>query len=315
MSSPLEMPPLYAVLFTPGPGEGRDQDRSPYVPVVLERPAVAESTGPHGLAKTVAAVLPGLWYCLHLPASLADLIDVDACKLKVFQRLRLDHHILLAPIDCFDKDLIGHRLQYHHPVVTICPDELLDEAQQRVSSLGFALPTTPYSQLSDAALTAQWKAMHQHFIPDVEALTAEVSLTRRLDLASLTLPHRRLARQMGWPTTELSDEDTSVSEALKQALWGQTVLAATACLERGELPRARPSVVSPRQSRKKQPDCSYRSYWACPVPLRPLPATPTAVSDDAKRTPGLPLARTIHGRSHCTNALITWSNEQPSNSR
>ncbi|MER5760801.1 CHAT domain-containing protein [Streptomyces sp. NPDC002082] len=226
---------MYAVLFAPGTGEGRDQDRLPYAPVLLERPDAADATVPHGLSKTVAAALPGLWYCLHLPATLFDLVDVDAWRLKAAQSLRLDHNILLVPIDCFDDELLGRHLQLHHPVVAICPDELLDEARQRASALGFVLPTTPYSQLSDATLTAQWDAMHKHFIPDLPALSGEVSLTRRLDLAALTLPHRRLARQMGWPTTELSvQEGTGVSRAFAQVLDGQTRLAAVARLDREE---------------------------------------------------------------------------------
>ncbi|KOU13191.1 hypothetical protein ADK51_35590 [Streptomyces sp. WM6368] len=190
---------------------------------------------PHGLSKTVATALPGLWYCLHLPATLLDLVDVDAWRLKAAQSLRLDHNILLVPIDCFDEDLLGRYLQHHHPVVAICPDELLDEARQRASALGFVLPTTPYSELSDATLSAQWDAMHEHFIPDLPALTGEVSLTRRLDLAALSLPHRRLARQMGWPTAELAaQDDMSVSGVLAQVLNGQTRLAAVARLEREE---------------------------------------------------------------------------------
>ena len=258
MSSPLGMPPLYAVLFAPGAGEGRAQDTSPYVPVVWERPAAAESTVPHGLSKTVAAALPGLWYCLHLPASLADLVDVDIWKLKAAQSLRLDHNILLVPIDCFEGDLLGRHLQHHHPVVTVCPDELLDEARQRASALGFVLPTTPYSQLSDATLAAQWKAIHEHFIPDLAALTGEVSLTRRLDLAPLTLPHRRLARQMGWPTAELAAQDTSVSKAFTQAFHGQTRLAALARLERegaspGEAARRFPQTAREEADRLRVP--------------------------------------------------------------
>ncbi|MFF7124218.1 CHAT domain-containing protein [Streptomyces sp. NPDC008240] len=179
----------------------------------------------------MAAALPGLWYCLHLPASLADLVDVDIWKLKAAQSARLDHNILLVPIDCFDEDLDRH-LQRHQPVVTVCPDELLDEARQRASALGFVLPTTPYSQLSDATVTAQWKAIHEHFLPERPKLAGEVSLTRRLDLAPLTLPHRRLARQMGWPTAELDAQDMSVSKAFTQVFHGQTRLAALARLER-----------------------------------------------------------------------------------
>ncbi|MFK0190573.1 CHAT domain-containing protein [Kitasatospora sp. NPDC090308] len=232
MPLPLELPPLYAVLFTPGPREGRAQDTSPYAPVVFERQADAESTAPHGLAKSVAAALPGLWYCLHLPATLLDLVDAPIRKLKAAQQLLLDHHILMVPIDCFDSDRVGYLLQGRYPVLTVCPDELLDEAQERASSLGFALPTTPYSQLNDSTLAAQWHAIQQRYAPELPALTGELSLTHRLDLAPLTLPHRRLARQMGWPTTESTVQDTDTNRAFTQALRGQIRLATLARLER-----------------------------------------------------------------------------------
>ncbi|MFJ1742467.1 CHAT domain-containing protein [Streptomyces microflavus] len=231
MPSPLELPPLYAVLFAPGPAEGRAQDSSLYAPVVFERQADAESTAPHGLARTVAAALPGLWYCLHLPATLLDLVDTPIRLLKAAQQLVLDHNILMLPVDCFDADRIGHLLRGRHPVLAVCPDELLDEVRERASSLGFALPATPYSQLNDNTLAAQWRAIQQHY-PVLPAPSAEWSLTRRLDLAPLTLPHRRLARQMGWPTTESTVQDADSERAFDQTLRGQVRLAALARLER-----------------------------------------------------------------------------------
>ncbi|MGW4816691.1 CHAT domain-containing protein [Kitasatospora cineracea] len=223
---------MYAVLFAPAPGEGRAQEASPYVPVVFERPADAESTVPHGLAMSVATALPGLWYCLHLPATLLDLVDTPIQQLKAAQHLFLDHHILMVPIDLFDADRIGDLLQGRHPVLAVCPDELLDETRERSSSLGFALPPTPYSQMNDTTLAAQWRAIQQHYVPELSALTGELSLTHRLDLAPLTLPHRRLARQMGWPTVESTVQDTDSGRAFAQALEGQVHLATLARLER-----------------------------------------------------------------------------------
>ncbi|MEU7593858.1 hypothetical protein AB0B79_12630 [Streptomyces sp. NPDC039022] len=67
--------------------------------------------------------LSGLRYCLHLPASLLDIVDVDAWKPKAAQNLRLDHHIVPVPIDMFDEDLLGRQLRHHHPVIAVCPDE------------------------------------------------------------------------------------------------------------------------------------------------------------------------------------------------
>ncbi|MFD9716096.1 CHAT domain-containing protein [Streptomyces sp. NPDC059076] len=259
MPSPLELPPLYAVLFAPGPGEGRAQDASPYVPIVFERPADAESTAPHGLSKSVAAALPGLWYCLHLPATLLDLVDVPIRKLKAAQQLLLDHHILMVPIDCFDADRIGNLLQGRHPVLAVCPDELLDEAQERASSLGFALPTTPYSHLNDTTLAAQRRAIQQHYAPKLPALTGELSLTHRLDLAPLTLPHRRLARQMGWPTTESTVQDTQTERAFTQALRGQICLATLARLER--------EGASPEDAERRFPRTAREEAARLQVPL------------------------------------------------
>jgi len=247
--------------------------------VVLERPTAAESTIPHGLSKTVATALPGLWYCLHLPNFLLDLVDISARNLKAAQSLRIDHNILLIPIDLFDENLfdenrLGWRLQHHHPVVTICPDELLDDARPRASALGFLLPTTPYSQLSDDTLSAQWSAIHDHFTPDLAALTGEVSLTRRLDLAPLTLPYRRLARQMGWPTAELAAQDTSVSDALAQALHGQTLLAAVARLEQ--------EGASPDEAERRVPQTYGEEAARLRVPVAlGLPGTAPAYARNA----------------------------------
>jgi hypothetical protein len=137
--------PVYAVLF-------RATDLSdPYPPLVTSPfGADAQVTAPHGFDREVAAVLPGLWYCLHLPNTLFELGDVPAVVLKEAQGLDLPHHIVPVPVDALKARYLAAR-GLGVPVLAVCPDELLDEATSRCSELGFALPPAAFSQLSTPA--------------------------------------------------------------------------------------------------------------------------------------------------------------------
>lgn len=146
--------PIYAVLF-----EAVIEQR-PYAPLVTgQYGPQSGATAPHGLDREVAAALPGLWYCLHLPNTFSELVDVSAVHLKAAQALHLDHHIVLCPIDVFDQEYVGERLARGVPVLAVCPDALLDEAVKRSEALGFALPPVGYSQLSTDRLRTHWQAM------------------------------------------------------------------------------------------------------------------------------------------------------------
>jgi hypothetical protein len=129
----LERAPIYAVLF-----EGTvDPDSDAYSPLV------APVTVPHGLDKEVVAALPGLWYCLHLPNTMFEVIELPLSFLAMAQSWNLGHHILLAPIAAFAPAHVGALLAQGIPVLAVCPDELLAESSERCLSLGFALPPAP----------------------------------------------------------------------------------------------------------------------------------------------------------------------------
>ncbi|MFF9818936.1 CHAT domain-containing protein [Streptomyces sp. NPDC014006] len=228
-SSPFEQPLGYMVLF-PAPEGGTDVLASPFATEVLSVTASKSVTVPHGLSRSVAAALPGLWYTLHLPSTLMDLVDTRAAVLKEIQQLKLDHHILLMPMDLVDERYVDGFFRGLHRTLVVCPEAILDEAANRTAGMGFALPPASYASLTDESLAAHWQAIHERFIPDVEPLRQELTLTRRLDRAPIALPHRKLARQMGWTTQEAGPaRDT---DAVAEAVYGQLLLATIARLER-----------------------------------------------------------------------------------
>jgi hypothetical protein len=243
--------PLYAVLFSTEADV--DTVQLPFGPGPLK--ASDSFTVPHGLDREFAASLPGLWYCIHLPNDFSQLIDVQALELKRSQVLHLDHRILLVPIQIFDRDHVGHLIGPDFSVMAICPDELASEASQRARELGFPLGVAFYRELSDESLRTHWRAIHDHFIPDAPYLGREPKLSRRLDFAVTDLPTKLIARQFGYEDSiTTSDQDSHVT----LALWFQTLLAATARLEReGTTPDAArellPKVVEEERMRMRTP--------------------------------------------------------------
>jgi hypothetical protein len=244
--------PLYAALFS----TERDVDiiQLPFGPGPLS--SNDSFTVPHGLDREIAASLPGLWYCIHLPNDFSQLIDVSALELKRSQVLHLDHRILLVPIQIFDRDHVGYLIDPSFPVMAICPDELASEASQRTRELGFPLGVVSYRELSDESLRTHWRAIHDHFIPDAPYLGREPKLSRRLDFAATDLPTNLIARQFGNEDGITIDGDQDSHVTL--ALWHQTVLAATARLEReGTTPEAAkellPKVVEEERMRMRTP--------------------------------------------------------------
>jgi hypothetical protein len=146
---------------------------------------------PHGLDQEIAAALPGLWYCIHLPNTFLQLVGIPALELKREQAFHLDHQILLLPIEAFDKQATPVWHPWMAPTLVVCPDDLLDDASRRATTMGFALPAASYSHLSDASLKIHWRAIHEHFVSDIPYLGRE---QRKLPAARVL---RRAKRRVG----------------------------------------------------------------------------------------------------------------------
>lgn len=248
-----EREPAYAVLFSSDVSYSEH-----YTPLLATDRKFTNFTVPHGIDRSTATALPGLWYCLHLPNDLLELIDTPARILKQCQVQHLDHEIVLAPIQIFNPDTMGRWLERTYPILAVCPDDLIDEVSEKSVSLGFVLPTAKFSDLSSNSLRDHWREIHARIVPDAPYLGREPTLLQRLDLAVTELPKIWLARQMG----RESGIDDPISEdrdrLVGEALYHQVVLAAVARLEMANTPpsvaeRQLPRVIEEEKRRMRVP--------------------------------------------------------------
>jgi hypothetical protein len=223
--------PLYAVIF---PSSQNIDD--PFSPIIVGRrpdPLIDDQvavTVPHGLSREMAAALPGLWYCLHLPSTFFQLMDLPHSFVKHTQTLALDHQFFFAPVQIFDAAYMPGWPLPITPVLTLCPDELFDEVSSKAQDLGFLLPAVSFSALSDRSLRAHWLAIRDAIASDVPYLGYELDLTRRLDLSATSLPARWLARQVRHDPKEKVSE--RASEMVDLAQLNQAYLSLYARFER-----------------------------------------------------------------------------------
>lgn len=216
--------PLYAVLF--------DSSLDPsalYQPYITASEAAERDSGevtyatiPHGLAREIAAALPGLWYCTHLPNIFSQLSNASFQYLKVAQWFSLAHRFFFAPVQVFSSERLSAWPEAI-PVLAVAPDEIIEVVRERAEDLGFAIPAASYSELSNASLVQHWKRMHEIFTPDEPYRGNEPKLTRRLDISPTSLPQFWLERQLSRHAVQDSDEDPA--SLIRKARQDQAILA------------------------------------------------------------------------------------------
>jgi hypothetical protein len=256
---PLMKKPLYAVLFSSS--ENLDE---PYLPIVF---GPQDATQPHGLDRDMIPAIPGLWYCLHLPNNLYELIDMPLSAIKKSQDLELDHShlILVCPIQAFQQDPFQWPDAYV-PALTICPDELLDEGRVRARNLGFAMEAVGYSALSDESLRLHWREIHRLFGGSTDYLGREPWLSSKADRLATDLPKRWLARQIDAPSSDR--EDSRAGGGFEEAMQHQVALSAIARLEEDDL--------SPAAAKERMKDALREESSRVRVPTTiALPGVPT----------------------------------------
>lgn len=314
MTTPAPQPPdadrhlLYLVVFDPEDGTA-PSETSPVIDAPLEDPD--QFAIPHALARDVARALPGLWYCLHLPQSRGDLVDLEAWKLKGLQQLAMGHHVMPVPVTALDSLALA---PWWRPMLALCPDELVERTARGAVALGVELPVASFSSLGDASLEEHWQAIQERIYPDVPPLAGKVALSRRLDLAALDLPWRLMARRMGWDIDAPADEEPRT--LLHRTLQGHTLVAATARLERQGLTieEAEPvfgQTVIEEKARLRLP-VAVALPGVAPAYVRgayPLSCAKPASARSRPWTPATP------GRPRSVNAMMPKSNGRPSSTR
>jgi hypothetical protein len=187
----LEKRPLYVIAFA-----SSEPVDSSYFPLVFEPEDGATVTIPHGLALDMAATLPALWFCLHLPGTFYQFLDQPLEFMEDANELSFGHYIWLGPVEIFEEQWFSFALENALPMVVICSDDVVVDVERRARILRLDVPVLTMSQLGDARLKLLWRAFHERFFPDLQYFGRELSLSKRLDHAASSLTYRWFVRQL-----------------------------------------------------------------------------------------------------------------------
>lgn len=217
--------PIYIVLFSSAE-LGEDSDS----PIVHAPSDATGFTVPHLMAHDVATALPALWFCLHLPATFFELLDLPLRVIRESSNLSLGHYIWLAPVGIFTQEYFRPSLDIV-PIVVIAPDDEWEQAAAAASALGVNCPILRMSQLSNDALVKVWAYTNTQLSVEGKQLGSTLTLSNRLDTAPTHLPLKWIARQMG---TEIEREPTTheeVKEGLERHLFIRLMAKSLAVME------------------------------------------------------------------------------------
>lgn len=188
----LERPPVYIALFSAPEFDPNEP------PIVIGADQIATAgTVPHGLSYDVARALPALWYCLHLPGSFMQVLDLPANVLKKEHQLSLGQSIWLAPVSVFESHWPNSGFgESGFPVLIITPSDDIDQTVAIAERMGIDCPVVSHSELSQATLRDHWRHIRSLLPSDRVQLEQDMMLSNRLDTAATSLPYRWLLRQL-----------------------------------------------------------------------------------------------------------------------
>jgi hypothetical protein len=158
--------PTYLILFE---GAERPEPYRFIVPLTPER--AAQGTRPHGLDLELLPILDALGYCLYLPRTLLDTVDLQAHTLVRSRDLQFPHHIVpLATRAVRDPEVI--EALEHNVTLVIAATYLMPQARELTRAFHAPIEPIAFSDLNDATLRELWKQI---------AALYPTTKTRRLD--------------------------------------------------------------------------------------------------------------------------------------
>jgi CHAT domain len=193
--------PLYTVLFSTTSYE----PESPTLPIAsLGQVLASGSIGPHGLDPEVEPALQGIWYCLQLPKTAWDTVDLSLRGLRATLIEQRKHQVIVAPVQAFLDGTVRPFSDGPESALVVSPDDGFDEVVEEAERQGYLLPAARSSELSEATLAAHWTKLTEIWRLRLDqAVPGALFLDRPMSLPKLTaksgsgIALRRLLRQLG----------------------------------------------------------------------------------------------------------------------
>ncbi|MEQ8789447.1 MAG: CHAT domain-containing protein [Pirellulaceae bacterium] len=209
--------------------------QSSYSPIIDPTdPGFLDSgTLPHQLDRDLIPGLQAMWYCLHLPATCFDMMDIHARHLKAFQDLDGSHAIILCTCDTLPQLLPHLRQRLLEPVIAFVADSLADSVRSTIQPLDFNVSIVRFFEVDPTHLQSHWNLIAERLRPQSPTRLTPPAFCERLDIAPILLPLRRLRRQFPVSGDVPAPSDRNQVDGLfGYSLHAQTVLSTIARLER-----------------------------------------------------------------------------------
>jgi len=225
--------PIYVVLFESPNFDANEP------PLLIGTPQDdSQASIPHGLSRDVSRALPALWYCLHLPGSFQQVLDLSASGIKAAQQLSMGPKIWLAPTSVFESLWpVSNRNDSGTPLLLVVPDREIDDISTIARRLQLSCPIVAYSNLSGESLKEHWNYIRSNIPAGLAQIASNVNLSFRLDTAPTFLPYRWLARQFEQDTGGEPTNDQEVEEVIYLHLEALLMVSTLASLEDDDIER------------------------------------------------------------------------------
>lgn len=225
------VPPLelrecrYVILFRASQGTLDAYEHGYQAVVELDEIQRAGGTFPLGLDRSCISILPGLWYCLHLPRSRYDFLKAPLSRLKVLHQLDVPQHIVLVPVPLpaqFNKRLTDVR-----PTVVIVQDDVTTDSAPLISAMGNVIAVTKISELCERSLSDHWGQIGAAFGINSPPLRSPSRLIADAGLRPTWLPAMFVARSLYADAEQhLLPHLRSLDDLLRVAIEDQALISA-----------------------------------------------------------------------------------------
>ncbi|MFD6029200.1 CHAT domain-containing protein [Cellulosimicrobium funkei] len=203
-------------------------------PVVnIERPD--DALADHSMDPGLIAALPALWYCLHLPKTQFEIIDMPLVGVQDALASTASHAILLLDTELLiAREALARIFASYAPTLMLASKISIGSISDLSREAGFALEPAAFDEIDQELLDSHWAALARRwgatFPPEIMMDPRAPVWENDPRLPGSAIAYKRARRLMGEPTAVSKDLDES-SEGAKNVIYNRAVLNALRALE------------------------------------------------------------------------------------
>lgn len=223
----LSVRPFYVVAY-----DSTDDPEEPFEPLVVGAAASEGATWPHGLSYEMAPGLAAASYCLRLPRTLADFLDLAPTVIERLLEREHSHNIVIAPTN-YLASLPGHYFASGPLAIVIAGDAQFRMAEEFAIKRGSRIGARRFSDVDLGDLANDWRLLARSFGAPEFGFDRLSAMIRKESALPALLGAQRLARQMSVDIEQPSDPTELTAAGMVLNLNLRASIRAMASIESG----------------------------------------------------------------------------------